>query len=331
MGQALREGVAAGELAQHQLALAQPDVAGAHDLVRPAELQDTVLVDAGFMPEGVFSDDGLVGLDGQAGQRTHQPGRLVDLPRVDAGRGLEEVLAHLQRHDDLLERGVARPLADAVDGAFHLAGAVLDRRQRVRHGQAEVVVAVHADRRPVDVPHMLRDALDEPAELLRNGESDGVRDVDRRRPCRDDGVQDLVQERRFGARGVLRRELHIARIALGVLHRPHGLLEDLLLGLVQFVLAVDRGRGQKHVDPLALGRRQCGGRRVDVRCQRARKGRDNRALHRLRDHLDRLGIAGRGDRKPAFDDVHAQPGELLRNLQLLRWCQTGAGRLFAIP
>jgi hypothetical protein len=51
------------------------------------------------------------------------------------------VLPHAHRHDDLFERGVAGPLADAVDRAFDLARAVFDRGQAVGDRQAQVVVA----------------------------------------------------------------------------------------------------------------------------------------------------------------------------------------------
>ena len=74
------------------------------------------------------------------------------------GRERQPVAAHVQRHHDLLERGVAGALADAVDRALDLAGAALDRRQRVGDGQAEVVVAVRAEDHLVGVRHALADA-----------------------------------------------------------------------------------------------------------------------------------------------------------------------------
>ena len=65
--------------------------------------------------------------------------------------GLERqpVAARLERHHDFFERSVARALADAVDGALDLPRAGLHRRQRIRHRQAQIVVAVHADDRRV--------------------------------------------------------------------------------------------------------------------------------------------------------------------------------------
>ena len=60
------------------------------------------------------------------------------------------VAAGAQGHDDFFQRAVAGPLAEAVDRAFDLAGAVLDGGQAVGHGQAQVVVAVDADHGLVD-------------------------------------------------------------------------------------------------------------------------------------------------------------------------------------
>jgi hypothetical protein len=61
---------------------------------------------------------------------------------VDAGARSCNGRARAQGHDDFFQGGVAGAFADAVDGAFDLAGAVLDRGQRIGHGQAQVVVAM---------------------------------------------------------------------------------------------------------------------------------------------------------------------------------------------
>ena len=48
------------------------------------------------------------------------------------------------------------------------------------------------------------------------------------------------------------------------------------------------------------------------------------------DRLDRLEVAGRGDREAGLDDVDAEPGELLGDLELLGRVQRDAGRLLAV-
>ena len=76
-----------------------------------------------------------------------QPARRVQLRRANAGVEREPIAAHVQRHDDLFERGVAGTLADAVDRALDLARAGLHGGERVGDGHAEIVVAVRRQHR----------------------------------------------------------------------------------------------------------------------------------------------------------------------------------------
>jgi hypothetical protein len=69
--QALLEGIAAAELAQHDLVGAPAHVFGAHDLVGVARLEHAVLVDAAGMRKRVGAHHGLVGLH-------HKTGGLAD-------------------------------------------------------------------------------------------------------------------------------------------------------------------------------------------------------------------------------------------------------------
>ena len=119
--QALLEGVAPRELAEHDLVRAPPHVLGAHDLVGVAGLEHAVLVDAGSVREGVLADHRLVRLDDEARDLRHEARGRHDLGRVDVDVESEEVLARAHGHHHFLERGVARALTQAVDGA-------LDRR-----------------------------------------------------------------------------------------------------------------------------------------------------------------------------------------------------------
>ncbi len=59
-------------------------------------------------------------------------------------RRAEVALPHVQRYRDFFQRSVSRALADAVDRALDLPRASCDRGQRIRHGQAQIVVAVRA-------------------------------------------------------------------------------------------------------------------------------------------------------------------------------------------
>src|SRR5262249_43148159 len=57
---------------------------------------------------------------------------------------------------------------------------------------------------------------------------------------------------------------------------------------------------------------------------------DDRALDPARDRLDRFEIAGRGDREAGLDHVDAEPGELMRDLDLLGSVERDPGRLLAV-
>ena len=123
-------GVASAMLGQGQFRFAPTDVAGVDDLVGFPLLDDAVLVNAGAVREGVLAHDGLVSLDGEPGHPGHEPGSFDDLAGADVRiRPVETVPPGFQGEDDLLECGVAGTFADAVDGAFDLAGAVADCRQ----------------------------------------------------------------------------------------------------------------------------------------------------------------------------------------------------------
>ena len=133
----------------------------------------------------------------------------VSIVGVDAGLVGQHVAARLDRHHDLFERGVARALADAVDGALDLPRAAANARQRIRHRQAEIVVAMDGEDRLVGVRHALADAAEQRVILVRRGVAHRVGDVDRRRAGPDRGLDAAAEEVELGARGVLRRPFDV--------------------------------------------------------------------------------------------------------------------------
>src|SRR5262249_60194802 len=88
------------------------------------------------------------------------------------------VFADAQRHHYLFGRRVSGALAYAVDGAFDLAGAGGDGGQRIGHGQPQVVVAMHADRRAIDIGHARFERLNDVRVFGRDRVADSVGDVD---------------------------------------------------------------------------------------------------------------------------------------------------------
>ena len=240
--------------------------------------------------------------------------------------------ARAQRHDDLFERGVAGALAEAVDRDLDLAGAGLDRGQRVGRGEPQVVVAVDADRRLV--ADELDDALDERPELGRDGVADGVGDVDRRGAGLDDRLVDLEQVVEVGPRGVLGGELDLGVAAelLAPVADPADRLGERRLAVdPELVLEVDVAGRDEDVEVRPLGDLDRLDRplRVAVLAAGERRDRDP-AAGLLGDPADRLEVAGRGGREAGLDDVDLEAGQLARDVELLGGGQAGARRLLPV-
>ena len=84
------------------------------------------------------------------------------------------------------------------------------------------------------------------------------------------------------------------------------------------------------MDPGALGGAHRVPTTVDVGELGARETRDDRAIYRPRDRLYRLEVALAGDGEPGLDHVDAEPGQLLRDLELLGHVERDARRLLAV-
>ena len=312
------ERVPARVLAEHDRRhVVDADRGGVHDLVRRALLQHPVLVDAGLVRERVAPHDRLVRLHGIAGEPGDEPARAGDLARLHLARQPDGVGARVQEHHELLERRVARALADPVDRALHLAGAGLHARERVGDREPEVVVAVHRQHDAAQRRHELVQAPEEARVLVRHRVAHGVRDVDRRRALVDRGGHHLGGELDVGARGVHRRELDVVGERLGVRHRRPRLAEHVLARRLQLVLDVDVGRRDERVDARSLRVAHRVRRPLDVGGVRTSEAGDDRSVDVARDRLDGFEVTRRGDREARLDHVHAEPGELVRDLQLL--------------
>ena len=190
---------------------------------------------------------------------------------LDAGVHVEQVLAGLDRHDDLFQRGVAGTLAEAVDSAFHLARTGHHRGQGVGHGQTEVVMAVHGEHRLVGIGDALEQLADGVGVLVRNGVADRVRNVDGACPGVDGSLDDAAEEIDLRAAGVLAGKLHVGAQAARLLHRAHCLLHHLVRLHAQLVLHVDRAGGDKGVDAPGVGAGQRFGSAFDVGIDGARQ------------------------------------------------------------
>ena len=250
--------------------------------------------------------------------------------RHDPGVAAVVIAPRAQGHHHLLQRAIARPLPQTVDGAFHLARSRLHRRQTVGHSQSQVVMAVDADHGPVDAPHPAAQALDNAEHLLRRGIADGVGNIDCGRPGIDHGLDNAAEKRQVGAGGVLRRKFHISAEVAGAFDARHGPGGDLILAHPQFELAVDRTRRQKYVDAGPLRHAQCLPRPVDVGVVAAGQPADDRPADAGGNLADTGKVARRGDRKSRFNHIHAELHQRLRHLHFFGEVHARAWRLFAI-
>ena len=89
------------------------------------------------------------------------------------------VAARAQRHDDLLQRGIAGALADAVDGAFHLAHAGPDGGERIGDRQAQIVVVVRGEDHLLGPRHPLAQHGEDAHHVLGQRIAHRIGDVDR--------------------------------------------------------------------------------------------------------------------------------------------------------
>jgi len=200
----LRNGRATGMLAQNDMAVADPDGLGRHNLVGDFLLDQAVLMDAGFVRERVGADDGLVRLHGYAGNLRQQARGFINLICFDLGGKAEHIFSRGQRHDDFFHRRVSGPFPDAVDRALHLPGARADGGERIGHRQPQIVVAVDGDDRIAHVFHTIEQKGDEAAELFGNGVADRVGNIDGDGARVNHGGNHLSQIIPVRARGVHR-------------------------------------------------------------------------------------------------------------------------------
>ena len=183
-----------GVLTQHQAGLGCADHFGAHNFVGLLVLEHAVLVDAGFVGEGIGADNGFVGLDGDAGVIADQFTDAGQLGGIDACRQVVEGAAGMQRHDHFFQGGVAGALADAVDGDFLPGAPGMDASQGVGGGQTQVVVAVHRDDAVFDAGCVRHDTGDQSAKFVRRGVADRIGNVQGGGASLDGDCQDFIQE-----------------------------------------------------------------------------------------------------------------------------------------
>jgi hypothetical protein len=113
------------------------------------------------------------------------------------------------------------------------------------HGQAQIVMAMARQYGAFDAAHVRAQVGEQFAVLRRNRITDGVGHVQRAGAGLDHGAEDLGEESRIGARGILGGKLHIGAEAARQLHAGHGGLQRLGARDAQLVFEVDVGGGDE--------------------------------------------------------------------------------------
>ena len=305
--QALLEGIAPAEFAQHNLVSAPAHIFGTHDFVGVARLEHAVLMDARGVGKGVCAHHRLVGLHHKAcGLADHAAGR-QNMPGIDIEVQAKVVAPGFDRHHHFFQAAVTRALAQAVDGAFHLAGAAnLHAGQRIGYRHAEVVVAMHGPYRLVGVGNALAQRFDEIAIELRHGVAHRVGHVDGGGALGNHGFEHAAQVVRVAAVAVFGTELNVFHQIAGKTHRLLGLLKHLVGRHAQLLFHMQRRGGNKGVDAGALRAFERLGRARNVAVvgagQRADDGLFDGVSHQL--HGFEVAIGAR--RKACLDHVHLE-------------------------
>mmetsp|Transcript_3608 Transcript_3608/g.8915 ORF Transcript_3608/g.8915 Transcript_3608/m.8915 type:complete len:374 (+) Transcript_3608:750-1871(+) len=309
--------VLARVLAKDELVGGEAHRLGAHDLVGLGVLEYTVLVDACLVRKGVLADDGLVWLHEHTGERAHHTASPGDAGSVHGGVHVKLGRARADRHDNLLDGGVACALPDAVDGDLDLASSAGNASKRVGSGEAQVVVAVGGPDDLVRARRVGNEVLEEALVLGGGGKADRVWDVDRPGAGGNHLLEHLAEEVRVAAASVLGGELDVFGEAGRVRDGLGRLLDALVAGDLELVLEVNIAGGQEGVD--AVERRVLD--RViaalDVLLRSAAEAADAHGLagglaavhdgaHLLGDGLHGLEVPGRSDGEAGLAHVDAK-------------------------
>lgn len=221
---------------------------GADNLVGLLVFQNSVLVNSGFVQEGVGSYNGLVGLYYHAREGRYQLRDPEEERGVDGVVDGKKVGVGMDSHDNLLHGSVACTLANTIDRDLDLTDSIANSREGVGSGESEIVVAMS---RPDDLVGSLGvsdQVLDHGAVLLGHVVTDSVGDVEGCGAGLDDGREDRAQKVLVTPSCILGRELDIGDEGPCEGYCCDGTLHALIAGDFELVLEVNVGSGEEGVD-----------------------------------------------------------------------------------
>src|SRR6267143_2704084 len=237
--------IAPGVLSENQRARRHPDRLRRNNLVRQRVLDDSVLVNSRLVRERVRAHNRFVRRHLRSRDLGEHAARGEQFFQPNARRNPEAVLAHCQRHDDFFQGSVSGAFADPVDRAFDLPHAGANRRERVGHRHAQVVVAVRAERDSRRVAEVLAYLGEHRTVFFRHRVSHRVWQIQDCRTRIHCHTACLAQKTDVGPPGILGGEFHFAHMLPAVAnHRTDG-FERLLAGHVQLHTKVQIGGREK--------------------------------------------------------------------------------------
>jgi len=186
-----------------------------------------------------------------------------------------------QDHHHLFERGISRPLANAVDGHLSLPRPVHDAGNGVGGGHPQIVVAVRGNHHLVNPFHILHQIFDFRTEFLRKAIARGIGNVDHRGTRLDHRFDHPRQIFVVGTTGIFGIEFHILHQLFRIFHSLYRPLKDLVGIAVELVVNVVKGSADSGVYPLLPGIPQGIGSHVDILPDGPREAADDRPGHRL--------------------------------------------------
>src|SRR6059036_103236 len=324
------ERVAARMFPQHNHAPRHTDVVGRHDFISDGVLEHAVLVYSRLVSECILTDDRLIHLYLFTGKLAKQLAGAIQLLRLHAGRDVVIALSRIQRHNDLFQRRVSGTLADPVDRAFDLAGAILNCGKTVGNRQSQIVVAVRADRDAIGILQALPQCTNELSIFRRRLITNRIRHVDNRRARINHRIEDRTHVIDFRAAGILGRKFDLVAHLARALDSLDGDIESFTTTLVQLVLQVNIACRQKCMNARMRGALQRLPAAIDIRGHGASQPGNRCAANLGSNSFHRLKVAFRGDRESRFDHIHLKAFKLPCHPQLLFDVHTEAGSLYSI-
>src|SRR4029077_10819184 len=131
----------------------------------------------------------------------------------------------------------------------------------------------------------LADRADDSGELLRDGVTHGVRNIDRGRAGIDRSLHKAAEKIQVRAGGVFRREFHVRAQRPGVGHGAVYLFKRLVARDFELALQMQIRAGQEYVDPRMTGLIQRSPRAADVRLTGTGQSSNNRAAELCGDEV----------------------------------------------